>query len=428
MSELSQDYGYPEPINSPQAIETFNSPQFQVMPVKLQVIKDEDNFEGEEDPVILIKISDQFKLDSDNPEHNLQRNTDHFGNDTVASTNNKAASNYLQMTNNPSYQHQIKGYKSPSGIWIGKIAQRHEEVDSIDHKHDSELTFKESQLTENILKHKFGQFWDIQNRIKIQGNFLNDKLDGLALVIKEDSSGHNEAEFGFFVDGKKLEDVDDDESMYVYDMLYSEFKAACNAAGIEYFKWIENESALGESELQLMLSRSNMEKKEIENLHKPSLISEEIDIQDLSDQEVILKSPKNATMIESGQNSLEESSIAPKPHTEQNSNTLLESEVIECKNDKEISSYIQNIKKSNGYLASGIQEEFEDSDAESSSVPINHPEKKGSIDVSSSKQSPFDQKDAQPSKVTTGDHPQNTSAKKSQLHESLTKLRSDFPQ
>jgi len=89
-------------------------------------------------------------------------------------------------------------------------------------------------------------------------------------------------------------------------------------------------------------------------------------------------------MIESGQNSPEESSIAPKPHTEQNSNTLLESEVIECKNDKEISSYIQNIKKSNGYLASGIPEQFEDSDAESSSLPINHPEKKAIIDVSAS--------------------------------------------
>jgi len=72
------------------------------MPVKLEVIKDEDNFEGEEDPVILIKISDQFKLDSDNPEHNPQHNIDHSGNVTVASTN-RANSNYLQATTNPSH-------------------------------------------------------------------------------------------------------------------------------------------------------------------------------------------------------------------------------------------------------------------------------------------------------------------------------------
>jgi hypothetical protein len=75
-------------------------------------------------------------------------------------------------------------------------------------------------------------------------------------VIKENSRDENEADFGFFVNGEKVEEVEDDESMYVYDMLYQQFKEECRNADIKCYQWIDGDS-LEESEIHTRLSIAN---------------------------------------------------------------------------------------------------------------------------------------------------------------------------
>jgi hypothetical protein len=129
-----------------------------------------------------------------------------------------------------------------------------DENDPENSKIDSNLTFQESP---NFKKQKFGQFWDKNKGIKIQGNFTNNKLDGLGLVIKDSGNGENDADFCFYANGEKVEDVEDDESMFVYDMMYQEFKEECQKAGVIFYQWIEGDG-IEDSEIQMRLSRTNL--------------------------------------------------------------------------------------------------------------------------------------------------------------------------
>lgn len=88
---------------------------------------------------------------------------------------------------------------------------------------------------------------------KMQGNFKEGKLNGLGLLIKPDGS----AEFGKFKEGEKLKESKDDETMYIYDDMYNEFKDVCNEQGIRYFKWIE-----GEDEAEGIESESGLPEEE----------------------------------------------------------------------------------------------------------------------------------------------------------------------
>lgn len=96
---------------------------------------------------------------------------------------------------------------------------------------------------------------------KIQGSFRDGKVNGLALKIKPEGS----AEFGKFKKGVKVEEIQDDETMYIYDDMYNEFKEACGEQGVEYFKWIEKDEDQIESESGLPEEEEDIEGIEIED-------------------------------------------------------------------------------------------------------------------------------------------------------------------
>lgn len=89
----------------------------------------------------------------------------------------------------------------------------------------------------------FGQV-SYNNGLKLQGIFKEGELNGLALVIQPDGK----AVLGKFKNGVKEVETKDDETMYIYDELYTDFKDSCSEQGIKFFQWIEGEDDVGESD------------------------------------------------------------------------------------------------------------------------------------------------------------------------------------
>lgn len=181
-------------------------------------------------------------------------------------------------TNKGLFIDKIQKYELQNEVWIGKISIPKEKSDKgKESKGDIKVTIKTNL---DFKKEKFGQFWDRNAGIKIQGNFLNDKLEGLGLIIRDSGNGENDADFSFFRNGIKVEEVEDDESMFVYDMMYQVFKDNCKNAGVKYFSWIEGEE-MEESQIMLRLSRTNFSRNGNETVELNNDKTEEIDIQDM---------------------------------------------------------------------------------------------------------------------------------------------------
>lgn len=129
----------------------------------------------------------------------------------------------------------------------------------------------------------FGQV-SYNNGTKMQGSFKQGFLNGLGLHIKPNGS----AEFGKFKMGVKLSEAKDDETMYIYDDMYNEFKEACDEQGIKYFQWIEGEDEMIESDSGLPEEEEDVEGIDIEDCEQEEVENndnENLKIQEVGDEE-----------------------------------------------------------------------------------------------------------------------------------------------
>lgn len=254
-------------------------------------------------------------------------------------------------------------FNKNSTVWIGEISIiNNSEIDLQASKIESDLTFKESNINIEFHKQKFGQFYDKVNELKIQGTYKDDKLDGLALVIKV-IDGQNDADFGFFSQGVKIEEVEDDESMYIYDMMYQEFKEKCEKANIKCFNWIEQDCTK-DSEVQLRLSRAGLSRQELDSQsEQKNKTSSDIQIQDLSS--VNFKGMKQ--IQESHLEDQEDNQLIFQNSREENKGDIVESMVIDSAKDFEFKHQLSGKVNSNNQI-SGISEQKEEMENEEDGV------------------------------------------------------------